>query len=47
MGSSTPRPVEGTPLPPPRPSTQVQRDELNFNMLPEPNAVSRERIFLK
>ncbi|NP_001243565.1 GDNF family receptor alpha-3 precursor [Danio rerio] len=39
MGSSTPRPVEGTPLPPPRPSPQVQRDELNINLLPEPNAV--------
>lgn len=44
MGSSTPRPVEGTPLPPPRPSPQVQRDDLNINLLPEPNAVSSEHI---
>ncbi|XP_056625551.1 GDNF family receptor alpha-3 [Triplophysa dalaica] len=36
MGSSTPRPVEGTPLPPPRPSPQVQLDDLNINLLPEP-----------
>ncbi|XP_022527734.2 GDNF family receptor alpha-3 [Astyanax mexicanus] len=39
MGSSNPRPVEGTPLPPPRPSPHLQHDELHVNLLSDLNSV--------
>ncbi|KAK1789274.1 hypothetical protein P4O66_015205 [Electrophorus voltai] len=44
MGSPTPWPVEGTPLPPPRPSPHLQHDELNFNLLPDLNSVGAEHV---
>ncbi|XP_030622720.1 GDNF family receptor alpha-3 [Chanos chanos] len=34
MGSSSPRPVESTPLPPPHPSPLIQQDSLDVNHLP-------------
>ncbi|KAJ8405445.1 hypothetical protein AAFF_G00319180 [Aldrovandia affinis] len=39
MGSSSPRPVEGTPPPPPRPSPRIQHDNFNVNIIPEINTV--------
>ncbi|XP_058264847.1 GDNF family receptor alpha-3 isoform X1 [Hemibagrus wyckioides] len=39
MGSANPRPVEGTLLPPPRPSPQIQHDELNVNLFEDLNSV--------
>ncbi|KAI4885142.1 hypothetical protein NFI96_030568 [Prochilodus magdalenae] len=38
MGSSNPRPVEGTPLPPPRPSPHFRHDELHISQ-PSDNSV--------
>ncbi|GAA6070146.1 GDNF family receptor alpha-3 isoform X1 [Tachysurus ichikawai] len=39
MGSASPRPVEGTLLPPPRPSPHIQHDELNVNLFEDLNSV--------
>lgn len=42
MGSASPRPVEGTLLPPPRPSPHIQHDELNVNLFEDLNSVGND-----
>lgn len=44
MGSANPRPVEGTLLPPPRPSPHVQQDNLNVNFFGDLNSVGTEHL---
>lgn len=39
MGSANPRPVEGTLLPPPRPSPHSEHVELNVNLFEDLNSV--------
>ncbi|KAJ8254733.1 hypothetical protein GJAV_G00196600 [Gymnothorax javanicus] len=39
MGSPSPRLIESTPLPPPRPSPRIQHDDISINIVPEINIV--------
>lgn len=42
MGSANPRPVEGTLLPPPRPSPHIHQEELNINLFEDLNSVGTD-----
>lgn len=39
MGNASPRPVEGTLLPPPRPSPDIDQDELDVHLYKDLNSV--------
>ncbi|TTE22038.1 GDNF family receptor alpha-4 [Bagarius yarrelli] len=44
MGSSNPRPVEGTLLPPPRPSPHILQEEIHVNMFEDLNSMAKKKV---